>query len=143
MKQSNHKTKLYEPRIVAFTCDWGPCSAADLAGSERIQYPPNVTIIGLPCSGRISAAVILETFKIGVDGVLVTGCPVGDCHYISGNEKAEAVFKLTRKLMKVLGIEAQRLKQEWVSSPEAQRFAQLVTEFTEEMRQLGPSPLRQ
>ena len=135
--------KVFEPKIVAFTCNWCSYAGADLAGVSRFQYPPNIRIIKVMCSGRVSPATILHTFKAGVDGVLFTGCHIGDCHYISGNLRAEEVFKLTGKLMEVLGIEPQRLKQGWVSAAEGQRFAQLVTQFTEEIRRLGPSPLRQ
>lgn len=132
----------FEPKILAFTCNWCSYAGADLAGVSRFQYPPNVRLVRVMCSGRVSPSMILKAFKVGIDGVLFTGCHIGDCHYISGNKRAEEAYKLTIKLMEVLGIDPRRLRQEWVSAAEGARFANLVTEFTEEIRKIGPSPLR-
>ena len=132
----------WEPRIVAFTCDWGPCSAAELAGVKGIEYPTNVSIISLPCSCRLTSAILLGAFQAGVDGVLFTGCERGDCHYVSGNEKAEMVYGTTCRLMKALGLDPKRLRQEWVSAEEGERFAGLMSEFTEEIKNLGHNPMR-
>lgn len=132
----------WEPRIVAFTCDWGPCSAGELAGVKGIEYPTNVSIISLPCSCRLTPAILLGAFRTGVDGVLFTGCQMGDCHYVSGNEEAKKVYETTCRLMKALGLHPKRLKQEWVSAEEGERFARLMAEFTEEIRSLGHNPIR-
>jgi F420-non-reducing hydrogenase iron-sulfur subunit len=132
----------YQPRIVAFACNWCSYAGADLAGVSRIQYPPTTRVIRVMCSGRVSPMFILEALRAGADGVLVTGCHPGDCHYISGNERAVGNIETARTLIKLLGIEPERLRLEWISAAEGDRFAQLVTEFTEQVRVLGGSPLR-
>lgn len=144
MKEPRDKKKEngLEPRIVAFTCDWGPCSALDLAGVKGISYPSNVTIVNLSCSGRVSPAMILEAFKTGADGVLFTGCRIGECHYVTGNKEAQAVYETTRRLMKALGLDPKRLRQEWVSAEDSEGFAAIMIEFTDEMTNLGLNPLR-
>jgi len=132
----------FDPKILAFTCNWCSYAGADLAGVSRFQYPPNVRLIKVMCSGRVTPSMLLHAFKSGVDGVLFTGCHIGDCHYISGNKRAEKVYEMTAKLMKALGLDPRRLRQEWVSAAEGERFAGVVTEFTNQMRELGPSPVR-
>jgi F420-non-reducing hydrogenase iron-sulfur subunit len=132
----------FEPRIVAFACNWCSYAGADLAGVSRIQYPPTTRVIRVMCSGRVSPLFILEAFRSGADGVLVTGCHLGDCHYISGNEKAIGSVETTRSLLKLLGIEPQRLRLEWISAAEGGRFAQVIGEFTEQVRQLGANRLK-
>ena len=132
----------YQPRIVAFACNWCSYAGADLAGVSRIQYPPTTRVIRVMCSGRVSPMFILEALRAGADGVLVTGCHPGDCHYISGNDRAVENIETARTLIKLLGIEPERLRLEWISAAEGARFAKLVTEFTEEVRALGGSPLR-
>jgi F420-non-reducing hydrogenase iron-sulfur subunit len=136
----NEKAK-FDPKILAFTCNWCSYAGADLAGVSRFQYPPNVRLIKVMCSGRVTPSMLLHAFKSGVDGVLFTGCHIGDCHYISGNKSAQKVFEKTVRLMKALGIDPKRLRQEWVSAAEGERFAGIVTEFTDQMRVLGPSPI--
>lgn len=131
----------FNPRILAFTCNWCSYAGADLAGVSRMQYPPNVRLIKVMCSGRVTPSMLLHAFRSGVDGVLFTGCHIGDCHYISGNKNAQKVYELTVKLMKALGIDPERLRQEWVSAAEGERFAAIVTEFTSKMKELGPSPV--
>ncbi|MFQ5907201.1 MAG: hydrogenase iron-sulfur subunit [bacterium] len=135
--------KQFEPRILAFTCNWCSYAGADLAGVSRFQYPPNARLIKVMCSGRVTTAMLLHAFTAGVDGVLFTGCHIGDCHYISGNKSAQKVYETTRKLMKALGLDPARLRQEWVSAAEGERFARIVTGFTEEVKSLGPSPMRE
>ncbi len=130
------------PRIVAFACNWCSYAGADLAGVSRIQYPPSTRVIRVMCSGRISPVFILEAFRAGADGVLVTGCHPGDCHYISGNEKAVHQVEMARTLIELLGIEPQRLRLEWISAGEGARFAQLIQEFTAQVRDLGINPLQ-
>ena len=132
----------YQPRIVAFACNWCSYAGADLAGVSRIQYPPTTRVIRVMCSARVSPMFILEALRDGADGVLVTGCHPGDCHYVSGNEKAVQNIETARELIRLLGIDPQRLRLEWISAAEGARFAQLVTEFTQDLRALGSSSLR-
>jgi F420-non-reducing hydrogenase iron-sulfur subunit len=130
------------PRIVAFACNWCSYAGADLAGVSRIQYPPSTRVIRVMCSGRISPMFILEAFRSGADGVLVTGCHPGDCHYISGNEKAVRNVEMARDLIELLGIEPRRLRLEWISAGEGARFAEVIHEFTDQVRELGTNPLQ-
>ncbi len=130
------------PRIVAFLCNWCSYAGADLAGVSRIQYPPSIRIVRVMCSGRIDPAFVLEAFKNGADGVLIAGCHPGDCHYLSGNFKAQRRILLLRKLLENLGLEPERLRLDWVSASEGDRFAVIVENMTEEIRRLGPSPLK-
>ena len=132
----------FEPKIVAFACNWCSYAGADLAGVSRIQYPPSTRVIRVMCSGRVSPMFILEALRGGADGVLVTGCHLGDCHYISGNERAETNIAMARDLLDLLGIEPQRLRLEWISAAEGARFAEVVNEFTEQVRELGASKLQ-
>ena len=130
----------FEPKIIGFLCNWCSYAGADLAGVSRIQYPPNIRIIRVMCSGRVDPVIILEMFANGADGVLVTGCHPGDCHYVEGNLYEERKIRMLRKLLSLTGLELGRLRLEWVSAAEGQRFAQVVTDFTDEVRKLGPSP---
>lgn len=133
----------FEPKIIGFLCNWCSYAGADLAGVSRIQYPPNIRIVRVMCSGRIDPVFILEAFKNGADGVLVAGCHLpSDCHYISGNFKALRRVTLLRKVLKEFGIEPERLRLEWVSASEGDRFAAIVREMVEEIKKLGPSPLK-
>ena len=131
----------FQPRIVVFACNWCSYAGADLAGASRMQYAPTTRVIRVMCSGRVTPGFILEAFRLGADGVLVTGCHPGDCHYISGNEKAVLATEKTARLLELLGLEVQRLRLEWISAAEGARFARLMTEFTAQVRELGPSPL--
>jgi F420-non-reducing hydrogenase iron-sulfur subunit len=133
----------FEPKIIGFLCNWCSYAGADLAGVSRIQYPPNIRIVRVMCSGRIDPIFILEAFKNGADGVLVAGCHLpSDCHYISGNFKALRRVTLLREILKEFGIEPERLRLEWVSASEGDRFAAIVREMVEEIKKLGPSPLK-
>ena len=131
----------FEPKIIGFLCNWCSYAGADLAGVSRIQYPPNIRIIRVMCSGRIDPVIVLEMFANGADGVIVMGCHPGDCHYVEGNLYEERKIKMLKMLMALTGLESGRLRLEWVSAAEGQRFAQLVTEFTEQIKKLGRSPL--
>jgi F420-non-reducing hydrogenase iron-sulfur subunit len=132
----------FEPKIIGFLCNWCSYAGADLAGVSRIQYPPNIRIIRVMCSGRIDPAFILEAFKDGADGVLVAGCHLpSDCHYISGNFKAERRIILLKKVLEELGIEPERLRLEWISASEGDKFAAVVRKMVNEVRELGPNPL--
>ncbi len=131
----------FEPKIVGFLCNWCSYAGADLAGVSRFQYPPNIRIIRVMCSGRIDPYIILEAFAQGVDGMFIGGCHPGDCHYLEGNYQAERKIKMTRQLVKRAGLEPERLRMEWVAASEGERFAKLVREFTNQIKELGPSPL--
>ena len=130
----------FVPRIVSFCCNWCTYAAADGAGTARMQYPANAHIIRVMCSGRIQPAFVLRAFEKGADGVLVSGCHFGDCHYIFGNERAAEQFEKTKNMVKLLGIEEGRLRLEWISAAEGARFAQVINEFTDQVRDLGPIP---
>lgn len=131
----------FEPKIIGFLCNWCSYAGADLAGVSRIQYPSNIRVVRVMCSGRIDPIIPLEVFMRGADGVLILGCHPGDCHYSEGNLYEERKIKMLKKLMSLTGLEADRLQLEWVSASEGQRFAKIVTEFTENIKKLGPSPL--
>jgi len=133
----------FEPRIIGFLCNWCSYAGADLAGVSRIQYPPNIRIIRVMCSGRIDPVFILEAFKDGADGVLIGGCHLpSDCHYISGNFKALRRISLIRKVLSEFGFEPERVRLEWISASEGDKFAAVVRDMTEQIRKLGPSPVR-
>jgi len=132
----------FEPKIVAFTCNWCSYAAADLAGTSRIRYPSNVRIIRVMCSGMIDPIYVLRAFETGFDGVLLAGCHIGDCHYISGNMRAEERTAKLRRLLHTLGLEDERLKLEWISAAEGGGFAETIKEYVGQLKQLGPSPLR-
>ena len=128
----------FEPKIVAFTCNWCSYAGADLAGVSRIQYPPNVRIIRLMCSGRLEPEIVVKSLLYGADGVLILGCHIGDCHYITGNHRTKKRIAILKRILNYLGIDARRVRIDWVSAAEGAKFAQIVTEFTEEIRKLGP-----
>lgn len=132
----------FEPRIVVFLCNWCSYAGADLAGVSRIQYPSNVRLIRVMCSGRLDPRLILEAFVRGADGVLVTGCHPGDCHYLEGNYMAEVRIKYVRECLREIGLEPEKLRLEWISASEGERFARVVQEMTEAIRRLGPNSLR-
>ena len=132
----------FEPKIVAFTCNWCSYAAADLAGTSRIHYPSNVRIIRVMCTGMIDPIYVLRAFEAGFDGVLLAGCHIGDCHYISGNVRAEERTAKLRRLLHTLGLEDERLKLEWISAAEGGGFAETIKEYVGQLKQLGPSPLR-
>jgi len=132
----------FEPKIVAFTCNWCSYAAADLAGTSRIHYPSNVRIIRVMCTGMIDPIYVLRAFEAGFDGVLLAGCHIGDCHYISGNVRAEERTAKLRRLLHTLGLEDERLKLEWISAAEGGGFAETIKGYVGQLKQLGPSPLR-
>jgi len=133
----------FEPKIIGFLCNWCSYAGADLAGVSRIQYPTNIRIIRVMCSGRIDPAFIFEAFKDGADGVLVAGCHLpSDCHYISGNFKALRRITLLKETLKELGIEPQRLRLEWVSASEGDKFATIVRDMVEDLKKIGPNPVK-
>ena len=131
----------FEPKIVAFCCNWCSYAGADLAGTSRIQYSPNIRVIRVMCSGRVNPLFVIKALSIGADGVLVLGCHPGDCHYIEGNYKTMRRIPLLKKMMKQLGIEEERVRLEWVSASEGAKFAEVTNNFTQTIRNLGPSSL--
>jgi len=135
--------KDFEPKIIGFLCNWCAYAGADLAGVSRIQYPPNIRIIRVMCSGRVDPAFILEALKNGADGVLVAGCHLpSDCHYISGNFKTLRRVMLLKRVLKDLGIEPERVRLEWISASEGDKFAAVVRDMVEQIKKLGPNPLK-
>lgn len=132
----------FEPKIVGFVCNWCSYAGADLAGTSRIQYPPNVVFIRMMCSGRVDPQFVLKALKDGADGVLIGGCHYGDCHYQSGNYKTARKVTLTKKLLEDMGLEPERLRFEHISASEGNKLANVVREFTEEIRKLGPNPIK-
>jgi F420-non-reducing hydrogenase iron-sulfur subunit len=128
----------WEPLIVAFLCNWCSYAGADLAGSSRLTYPPNVRVVRVPCSGRVNPLFILSCFKKGFDGVLVAGCHPGDCHYVKGNYYARRRMPLAQELLDFMGVEPARIRFDWVSAAESGRFAQVVQSLTEQVRAVGP-----
>jgi len=129
----------WEPKILAFLCNWCSYAGADLAGTSRIQYPPNVRVIRVPCSGRVNPMFIVEALRQGADGVLVSGCHPGDCHYLAGNYFARRRFALLQRYLEYLGVEKGRVQFSWVSASEGARFAEVVTKVTNDVKALGPS----
>lgn len=128
---------MYEPKIVAFYCKWCTSAGADLAGTSRIKYAPNVVGIRVMCSSRVDPHHILNAFRNGADGVLVGGCHPGDCHYKTGNYQTLKRIILLKKMLNTLGINEKRLRLEWISASEGKKFAKVVDEFTEQIRKLG------
>ncbi len=129
----------WEPRIVAFLCNWCSYAGADLAGVSRLQYPPNVRVIRVPCSGRVNPLYILKILQNGADGVLVSGCHPGDCHYITGNLYARRKFAVLKRLLTYVGLEPERVHFSWVSASEGVRFAELLAKVTRDVREAGPA----
>ena len=128
----------FEPVIAAFLCNWCSYAGADLAGTGRMKYHPNVKVIRVMCSGRVNPLFVLKAFKEGADGVLVSGCHPGDCHYIKGNMFARRRFAVLKNLLAYVGIEPERFHMSWVSASEGAKFAQVINEVTESVRALGP-----
>jgi F420-non-reducing hydrogenase iron-sulfur subunit len=131
----------FEPKIIGFLCNWCSYTGADLAGVSRIKSAPNVRIVRTMCSGRVDPAFVLKAFQLGADGVVVMGCHLGDCHYQEGNYKTIRRIPFVKRLVEQFGIDRRRLRLEWVSASEGDRFAEVVNEFTEEIRSLGPLKL--
>lgn len=132
----------FKPTIVAFLCNWCSYTGADLAGTSRLHYAPNIRIIRVMCSGRIEPAFVLKAFQQGADGVLICGCHPGDCHYHEGNYKCLRRYKLLQKFIIQMGIEKERLHLEWISASEGKQFAELVNNMTKTMLSIGPSKIK-
>ena len=128
----------FEPKIVGFLCNWCSYAGADMAGTSRLIYPPNIRIIRVPCSGRVDPLIIVKSFQRGADGVLIAGCHPGDCHYSEGNYYARRRFAMLAPFLDYLGIDRDRFRVEWVSAAEGKRFSQVVSSFTDQVTKLGP-----
>ena len=128
----------WEPKIVTFLCNWCSYAGADLAGVSRLQYPPNIRVIRVPCSGRVNPFYIIKVLQNGIDGVLVSGCHPGDCHYISGNLIARRKFALLKSFLEYIGIEPGRVQFSWVSAAEGGRFVDIIEKVTSDIKKLGP-----
>lgn len=135
----NTTEKEWAPRILAFLCNWCSYAGADLAGISRIQYPPNIRIVRVPCSGRVNLYYIIKALQHGWDGILVSGCHPGDCHYISGNLVARRRFAVLKNLLEYFGIEPERVSFSWVSAAEGEKFAKVVKDVVETVKVLGPA----
>jgi F420-non-reducing hydrogenase iron-sulfur subunit len=130
--------KRFEPRIIGFLCNWCSYTGADLAGTSRMKSAPNLRVIRVMCSGRVDPTFVLRAFQLGADGVLVAGCHPGDCHYQEGNFKAQRRALLLRRVLREFGVDERRLRLEWISAAEGEKFATVTNEFTEQVRALGP-----
>jgi|UniRef100_A0A7C3UXK9 F420-non-reducing hydrogenase iron-sulfur subunit len=134
--------KQFEPKIIGFFCNWCTYAGADLAGVSRLQYPPNIRVIRVMCSGTVSPHHVLRAFQKGADGVLIGGCHIGDCHYLRGNFMTVKRINFLQELLKFTGFDPERLHLEWISAAEGPKLAQTVRDFTEKIRKMGPSPLK-
>ncbi|MFH1220952.1 MAG: hydrogenase iron-sulfur subunit [Candidatus Eisenbacteria bacterium] len=134
----DEKSRGFEPRIVGFLCKWCTYSGADLAGTSRMKYPPNVIPIKVMCSGRVDPTFVLTAFARGADGVFIGGCHPGDCHYLEGNYKALGRYLILSRMLEQFGIEKERFQLAWISAAEAKRFVDVITKVTEDVRKLGP-----
>ena len=131
----------WEPQLLGFLCRWCSYAGADLAGTSRKKYPANIRVMRVPCSGRVDPLFILKALRLGFDGVLVSGCHPGDCHYQTGNYYARRRIAITKKFLEYMGINPQRVQASWVSASEGGKFAEVVTEMTQEIKELGPNRL--
>ena len=138
MEENNKMT--FEPKLLGFLCNWCSYAGADLAGVSRIQYPPNMRVIRVMCSGRVDPKFIIQALELGIDGVYVMGCHPGDCHYLEGNYEAIRKFDMTKKFLEIVGLE-DRIRLDWVSASEGVRYGEVVTKFVNDIKELGPSPL--
>ena len=132
----------WEPKIVVFCCNWCSYGGADSAGMGRFQQPPTARIIRVMCSGRIDPVHVFNAFLEGADAVLVTGCHIGDCHYVNGNEKTRIKYRFLEHVVNELGLEKERLHLNWISASEGEKFANFIREVTEQVKKIGPSPLK-
>jgi len=139
VKSEEQKNNGWEPKIIAIVCNWCTYAGADLAGISRIQYPPNVRIIRVPCTGRINPFYIVKALQEGADGVLVSGCHPGECHYLTGNMIARRKFAMLKSLLTYIGVEGDRAVFTWVSASEGERFAKVIRQVTGAVKAIGPA----
>lgn len=133
----------FEPKIIGFLCKWCSSAGADLAGTSRIQYPPSILPIRVMCSSRVDPLFVITAFLRGADAVLIAGCHPGDCHYQEGNYYTRRRFALLNKVFEILGLESERLRLSWISASEGKRFANVITEYTEKIKKMGPNPVKE
>jgi F420-non-reducing hydrogenase iron-sulfur subunit len=131
----------WKPKLLGFLCRWCSYAGADLAGTSRKKYPANIRVIKVPCSSRVDSLLIIKALRLGFDGVLVSGCHPGDCHYLTGNYRARRRIAITKKFLEYLGVEPERLQASWVSASEGGKFAEVVAEVTEDLKEVGPNQL--
>ena len=131
----------WEPKLLGFLCRWCSYAGADLAGTSRTKYPPNIRIIRVPCSGRVDPLFVLKALRMGADGVLVSGCHPGDCHYLTGNYYARRKFAIIRKLLEFVGVDPRRVQFSWVSASEGKKFAQVVDDVVQGLKEAGPNEM--
>ncbi len=136
-------TEEFKPKIVGFLCNWCCYAGADMAGTSRMKYPSNIRIIRVMCSSRINTEMIIKAFQTGADAVFIGGCHFGDCHYVDGNYRTKKRIDVLKRLLSHMGIEQERLRLEWVSAAEGEKFSKTMAEFTDTITSLGPSPLRE
>ena len=134
--------KEFEPKIIGFCCNWCTYAGADLAGVSRLQMPSDFRMIRVMCSGTIDPLFVMEAFQKGADGIFIGGCHIGDCHYQTGNHRTKKRVAILKKILSYLGIDPRRVRLEWVSAAEGQKYAQVVTDFVAEIKRLGPNPLK-
>lgn len=133
----------FEPRIVGFMCNWCTYVAADMAGVARLKQPPNMTAIRMMCSGAVSPLYVISALKKGADGVFIGGCHIGDCHYQRGNHSTLKRIMIVKPLLEALGIDSRRVRLEWISASEGVKYAKVISEFVDQLKELGPCPLRE
>jgi len=133
----------FEPKIIAFCCNWCSYTGEDLAGTSRLQYPPNVRIIRVMCSGMVHPNLVIDSLTKGADGVIMCGCHIGDCHYMSGNERAKDRAEAIDLMLEDFGLESERFRLEWISASEGPKFAKTMKEMVDAVKSVGPSPYRQ
>jgi F420-non-reducing hydrogenase iron-sulfur subunit len=133
----------FEPRIIAFLCNWCTYTGADLAGTSRLQYPPNIRVIRLMCTGALDPVYVAKALLEGADGVLIGGCHPGDCHYQSGNYKARRRIAILNEILDQMGLAKERVWLRWISASEGQYFADTVTEMVAAIKQMGPNPAKE
>ncbi|WXG45953.1 MAG: hydrogenase iron-sulfur subunit [Candidatus Atabeyarchaeum deiterrae] len=142
MSHSNEKNDEFEPYILGLVCNWCTYAGADMAGTSRIQYPPNLRLVRVMCTSRLAPEYVMKGLELGADGVLVSGCHPGDCHYVNGNYKTERRIHLLRKLVEQAGLEPQRIRLEWISASEGSKLAEVIKDYVKVLKKIGPNPLK-
>lgn len=141
-KESSEKNDGFEPYVLGLVCNWCTYAGADMAGTSRIQYPPNLRLVRVMCTSRLDPAYMIKGLELGADGVLVSGCHPGDCHYVNGNYKTERRVHLLKKLVQQAGFEPERIRLEWISASEGSKLAEVMTDYVRALKKIGPNPLR-
>jgi F420-non-reducing hydrogenase iron-sulfur subunit len=142
VEQKVERSKEFEPYILGLVCNWCTYAGADMAGTSRIQYPPNLRLVRVMCTSRLDPEYMIRGLELGADGVLVSGCHPGDCHYVNGNYKTERRVFLLKKLMQQAGLESERLRLEWISASEGSKLAEVVKDYVRVLKKLGPNPIK-